>query len=170
MFLMPKVTADNNRIMIIKLIDFNPENLIFDDAITVFSMVNDTTIITREEGPLADGEILIFDLYGLTARHLTRIGFSTLRCFFRYMIEAHPMRVRQVHLVNCSSLLDKLMMLIRPLMGSKTTKIMHFHTPNSTTLFDFVPRELLPKELLNGTCGSVDEPKWFWIRRTEEHR
>lgn len=169
MFLMPKVTANNERIMILKLIEFDPDSIIVDDALTVFSMVYDTTLITSEEGKLADGEIVIIDLDGVTARHLTKIGFSALRCFFKYMNEAHPMRITQIHLINCPVVLDKLMMLCRPLMYSETMKVLHFHLPNSTTLFDFVPRELLPNEM-GGSDGTLEKPKWDWIRRTEEHR
>jgi hypothetical protein len=169
MILMPKVTDDNHRIMILKLLDFDPDNVVVDDALTVFSMVYDATLITREQGPLADGEILIIDLNGVTARHLTKIGFSSLRCFFRYMIEAHPMRIKQIHLINCPSVLDKLMMLCRPLMYAKTLNATHFHLPGASTLFDFVPRELLPNEL-GGAAGSFEGPKWTWIRRTEECR
>jgi hypothetical protein len=169
MFLMPKVTDDNNRIMILKLIDFDADNIVVDDALTVFSMVYDATLVSREDGQLADGEILIIDLEGVTARHLTKIGFSSLRCFFKYMNEAHPMRIKQIHLINCPSVLDKLMVLCRPLMYSTTMKAMHFHLPDAMTLFDFVPRELLPVEL-GGAAGSLQGPKWEWIRRTEQHR
>jgi hypothetical protein len=169
MFLLPKVTPENNRIMFIRLIDFNADNINFNDALSVFSMVYDTTIITPENDKLADGEILIFDLNGITPKHLTRLGYSALRCFFRYMNEAHPMRILKIHLLNCSPLLDKLMMILRPFMPSKAVKVTHFHSPNSTTLFDHISRDLLPIEL-GGTDGSLEIPKWYWIRRTEDHR
>lgn len=168
---MPKVTAENNRIVITKLIDVNANDITFDDVTLVSSMIFDTTLIMPEndDGTLADGEILIYDLDGLSAKHLTKISFSSLRGFFRYMSEAHPVRVKQIHLVNCSSMVDKLVMLFRPFIGAKAMQIMHFHTPNSTTLFDFVPKHLLPIEL-NGTSGNLNEPKCYWVKRTEEHR
>lgn len=169
MALLPQVTVDNNRILVIRLIDYNPENLIFEHALTVFSMVYDTTIMTPEPDRLADGEIVIFDVKGLSARHLTRMSLSSLRCFIKYMIDAHPLRLKQVHVVNTHSLLDKLLMIVRPFLGSKAMKSIHFHLPETTTLYDYVPRELLPKEL-GGTAGLIETPKWFWIKRTEDHR
>lgn len=169
MVLMPKVTADNNRILLIRLIDFVPENLVFEDAMTVFTMVYDTSIITREEEKLANGEIAIFDLKGLTAKHLARLGLSLVRCFIKYMMDAHPLRIKEVHVVNSHSLLDKLVMIMKPFLGAKAMKVIHFHLPNSTTLFECVPRDCLPTEF-GGTCGPIDTPKWYWINRTDDHR
>lgn len=166
---LPKLTTENSRILILRLIDFNPENLIFDDAVTVFTMVYDTSIITPEEQSLADDEIVIFDLKGLTSKHITRMNLSTLRCFIKYMVDAHPLRIKQVHIVNSSSLLDKLMLILRPFLGSKAMKAIHFHAPNTTTLFDFVSKDVLPVEF-GGTSYSIETPKWYWIRQTENHR
>lgn len=81
-----------------RLIDFNPEDFTFDDALTVFTMVYDTSVVTRDEGELADGEIVIFDVTGMTAKHLTKIGLSSLKCFIKYMTDAHP--VSLVKLIN----------------------------------------------------------------------
>lgn len=169
MAIMPKVTANNNRVLLVRLIDFVPENLVMEDALTVFTMVNDTSIMTKDKGELISGEIVIFDLKGLTAKHLPRIGLSTLRCFIRYMIDAHPLRIKQVHVVNSNSLLDKLVMIMKPFVGAKAMKVIHFHLPNTKTLYEFVPRDCLPHEF-GGTFGVIDTPKWFWINRTDDHR
>lgn len=165
-----KLTSDNKRVLIIRLIDFNPNNIIIDDALTVFTMVYDSSVISLDEdGQLANGEIVIFDLKGLTARHLATMGLSTLRCFVKYMIDAHPIRITQVHLLNTNSILDKLMMIIKPFLGAKAAKVIHFHQPGSTALYDFVSKDVLPIEY-DGTFGSMDTPKWYWIHRTEEQR
>ena len=166
---MPKMTPDNNRILLIRLVDFVPENLVFEDAMTVFSMMYDIAIITPEEEDLADGETLIFDFKGFSARHLARIGISSMRCFIKYLTDAHPLRIKGVHIVNSHSLLDKLLILTRPFLGAKAMDTIHFHLPNSTTLFDFVPKNCLPHEF-EGTFGPIDTLKWFWINRTDDHR
>ena len=166
---LPKVTPDNNRILLLRLIDFNPDNLVFDDALKVFTMVYDTSMITPDSNRIADGEIVIFDLKGLTPKHLTRLSFSSLKCFVKYMTEAHPIRIKQVHVINSHSLLDKLVMLMKPFLGAKAMKVIHFHMPDSTTLYDHVSQDILPIEF-GGSCGTIEEPKWYWINRTDEHR
>lgn len=166
---LPKVTSDNNRILLLRLIDFDPDNLVFDDALTVFSMVYDVAMITADAGKIADGEIVIFEFNGAKPKHLTKLNISFLRCFVKYMIEAHPVRIKQVHVVNTHALLDKLVMMMKPFLGAKAMKVIHFHQPNSTTLYDYVSRDLLPIEF-GGNSGSIEEPKWYWINRTDEHR
>jgi hypothetical protein len=59
MVIMPKRTPKNNRILLIRLIDFVPENLVFEDALSVFTMVNETSIITPDEDEIADGEVVV---------------------------------------------------------------------------------------------------------------
>lgn len=166
---LPKLTAENNRILLLRLIDYNPENIEFDDALTVFTMVYDISVITPEEDRLADGEIVIFDLKGLTGRHLTKLNLSSLRCFFKYMIDAHPLKIKQVHIINSHSLLDKLKLLMKMFLGAKAMAVFHFHMPVSTTLFDFVSKDVLPDEF-GGTDGPIEVPKRHWIMRTEDHR
>ncbi|KAG5680476.1 hypothetical protein PVAND_009984 [Polypedilum vanderplanki] len=170
MVLLPKLTPENNRIIVTRLIDFSTDNLPeMDETLRISSMIFDIAAITPENnGSLADGEVLIYDLNGLTAKHFTKLSFSSLRGFFRYMSEAHLMRIREIHLINCSSLVDKLVMLIRPFVG-KAMQIMHFHQPDSTTLFDFVPMDVIPVEL-GGTDESIIKSKIYWIKKTEEHR
>ncbi|CRL03400.1 CLUMA_CG016526, isoform A [Clunio marinus] len=170
MVLLPKVTKDNNRIMTLRLIDYNPDQLVFDDGLKVFTMVNDTFIKTQNENAkFATGEIVVFDLQGLTARHVTRMGISSLRCFLKYMIDAHPVRIKEIHVVNAHSLLDKLMYMLKPFISARHLKVIHFHLPNSTTLFEYIPRDILPEEY-GGTFESNESWRWFWIHKCEENR
>lgn len=46
--------------------------------------------------------------------------------------------------------------LIGPFVKKRGAKILHFHKPGSTDMFDFVPRELLPTEY-GGSAGSLAE-------------
>ncbi|CAG9806018.1 unnamed protein product [Chironomus riparius] len=172
MALLPKLSPDNCRIIVTRLIDFNPDGIVFEDVLGVTSMLSDANLITSDDvtkNYLADGEILIYDSNGVTPKHLSKLGFSLMRGFFRYMIEAHPMRIKQIHIINVSSLLDKIIMLIKPFIGSKVMNIMQFHAPGSETLFDFIPREILPVEL-NGNDESIEICNKNWIKRTEDCR
>lgn len=172
MVLLPKLTSDNCRIIVTRLVDFNPDKIVFEDVLSVSSMLSDVNLVTSDDPTknfLADGEILIYDLNGLTTRHLSKLRPSLMRGFFRYMIEAHPMRVKQIHLINVSSLLDKIIMLVKLFVGPKVMSIMHFHAPGSSTLFDFLPLDILPIEL-NGNDESIEISNKKWIKRTEELR
>lgn len=46
---------------------------------------------------------------------------------------------------------------------------MHFHPPNSTSLYEFIPKDLLPEEY-GGNIGSLSDLKAEWIKRVMDNR
>lgn len=122
-----------------------------------------------EKEKLAEGEVFIFDLGKVSTKYLTMLSIASIRCFFKYILEAHPIRIKQVHMVNASSIVSKGIIIAKPFLGSRTTERTHFHLPNSTTLFDFVPRELLPVEF-GGTLECFQATKLYWIDKAEKEK
>lgn len=142
-----KTTDKNYKSCIYRLIDHNSTNFTFNDAVKAFFMVADVRMISPDPDPdnLSDGEAPIFDMSGTTVWHVLKTTFSTLRLYFKYTQEAHPVRVKQIHVVNCSSLINRIMALIKPLLKPEVSKRFQFHQPDSNTLFDFFPRDMLPE-------------------------
>lgn len=122
-------------------------------------MVSDVRLVNPDEGSIPDGEVPIFDMGGISYRHLPKLVFSTLKMYLKYTQEAHPVRVRQVHIVNCSSLLGYLHSIAKPLVHAEVMKRVHFHAPNSDTLNNFIPIEMLPEEYggFGGKIGDLKE-------------
>lgn len=58
------------------------------------------------------------------------------------------MKVRQLHVINCNSLLNKALALVKPFLRAEVAERIHFHTPDSDTLYKHVPKEILPKVFL----------------------
>lgn len=46
---------------------------------------------------------------------------------------------------------------------------MHFHTPNSNTLDEFVAKDLMPNEY-GGRAGTIQDIHSDWIKKVEDHR
>lgn len=132
-------------------------------------MMSDVRLITPDTKTLTDGEIPIFDMARVSYRHLTKIVLSTLRLYMKYTQEAHPVRVRQIHIINCNPIIDKIIYLIKPFVRTENFKMINFHTPESTTLFKFIPKEFLPIEY-GGSVGSLETMKQFWMNKLESHR
>ena len=128
----------------------------------------DLRLVTTEE-VWADGEIPIFDMTNVTFRHLTKIVLSTMRLFMKYSQESHPVIVQQIHIVNCGSLLNRLMMILKPFLKTEVAERIQTHLPNSNTLFKFIPREVLPKEY-GGTSGSIEDIRKVWLEYLDNHR
>lgn len=106
---------------------------------------------------------------GVTIWHLFKISLSTLRLYFKYTQEAHPIRAKQIHVYNCTSLLNRIMSLIKPLLKPEVAARFHFHEPDSDTLFEFVPRDMLPEGefrkficLNNSSLKCVSSHRIWW--------
>ncbi|KAG5680464.1 hypothetical protein PVAND_009972 [Polypedilum vanderplanki] len=162
---MSKATSDNYKVCILRLIDYDSRNFVFNDVVKAFFTFADLRLVSPDPNPeLADGEIPIFDMKGLSIWHLFKINFATLKLYFKYVQEAHPVRVQQCHIVNCTPLLSRVMSLVRPLLKPEVAARLQFHSPNSDTIFKFIPRDILPEEY-GGTAGSIVDMKEHWFKK-----
>lgn len=116
-----------------------------------------------------DGDIPIFDMTGFSYRHLTKLSLSTLRCYMKFTQEAFPVRLKQIHLINVSPVLNRVLMILRPFMKTRVSELLNFHAPNTQTLFEHVPIEVLPFEY-GGNAGSMQEIKKCFIKQLESQR
>jgi CRAL/TRIO domain len=165
---LPDKSPENYNVSIIRLIDDDPDKIIFNDVIKAFYLGADLRLVNTDE-IWADGEIPIFDQSFLTYRHLTKIVFQTLRLFMKYSQEAHPVVVRQIHIVNCSSLLNRVMMIIKPFLKAEVAERIQTHLPGSTTLFKYIPKDILPKEY-GGNAGPIERTREIWLQNLENQR
>lgn len=166
---LPQVTPDNNRILLLRFVNYNPEKVDVDLAYQMLNMFIDIITGKPDDDKLNDGEIFILDLAGVSSKFLTMLSLASIRCVFKYITAAHPIRVKQIHIINAHSLVSKALMVFKPFLGAYTTEVTHFHEPNSETLFDFVPKDLLPVEF-GGSLECFQESRLHWIERAKKHR
>lgn len=82
---------------------------------------------------------------------------------------AHPVRVQQIHVYNCTPLINRIMSLIKPFLRPEVAERFQFHAPGSDTLLNFFPREMLPNEY-GGSAGPINDVKEFWLKTFIEQR
>lgn len=61
------------------------------------------------------GFMIIVDMKGITFSHITRLNPMTLKYIFDYLQEAIPIRLKAMHFINTTQVMDVLMSLIKPL-------------------------------------------------------
>jgi hypothetical protein len=127
--------------------------------------------IRDEDLPLKinSGDIPIFDMYGLTYRHLTKLSLSTLRCYMRFTQEGFPVRLKEIHLINVSPVLSKLLTILRPFMKTRVKNMLNYHEPNSSTFGEFIDQDLLPNEY-GGKAGRMEDIKNKFTKQIESQR
>lgn len=119
----------------------------FTDTIRMFFMVSDIRLITPDpNGIITEGEIPIFDMRGFSLKHLTKVVLSSLRIYLKYtqvykwllkkkkqkiinfpkliiLQEAHPIRLREIHIINCSSFIDRILTILKPFLKGEVIKL-----------------------------------------------
>lgn len=159
--MLERIPESNFKCSIVRLTDNDPDKIDFNAVIKAFYMAADIRLVTTDE-VWADGEVPIFDMTNITLRHFTKIVFSTMRLFMKYSQEAHPVVIKQIHIVNCNSLLNRVMMVIKPFLKAEVAERIQTHLPGSETLFEYVPKECLPIEY-GGTSGYIEDMRDFWM-------
>ncbi|XP_068141236.1 alpha-tocopherol transfer protein [Drosophila tropicalis] len=166
---LPGLTPENNKLLFYRLIDFDADKFNFTAGIKVFFMVADCRFATENDGPLSDGEIPIFDMAGYTLRHLTKTVLGSLRVYMKFVQEAHPVRLKEIHVINCPSYLDKVLTVVKPFIKSEVFKLIHFHLPNADTPYKHFPQSMMPEEY-GGNAGKMSDLKKQWMQLLKEQR
>lgn len=161
-------TPDNRRVTIIRLIDNDPDKINFDHVVKAFYMGADIRLATMDE-VWADGEIPIFDMTNTSWRHLMKVVLSSVRLFMKYNQEAHPVTVRQVHIVNCNGIINTVLSIIKPMLKAEVAAYIHTHLPDSETLYNFIPKNVLPEEY-GGTAGPIETIRAVMMRYVDAYR
>ncbi|XP_055374812.1 alpha-tocopherol transfer protein-like [Condylostylus longicornis] len=169
MLILPGVTPSGNKLLFYRLVDLNPENFAFTESIKMFFMFADLRFIVPDPNGISSGEVPIFDMAGFSLKHLTRVVMSSLRVYMKFTQEAHPVRLKEIHVINCPSYLDKVLMIVKPFIKSEVFKLVKFHIPDSDTFYKYVPKEMLPNEY-GGVAGDIKSIKEKWIALLKDYR
>ncbi|XP_050353395.1 uncharacterized protein LOC126775467 [Nymphalis io] len=140
MIAFPKLSPEGHHILLYRLADTDYSKLNFADAVRVFCMFND---IKLSEDRLSEGYIVIFDMKGCSLGHLTRVTLPALRAFMHYIQNAHPCRLKKIHVVHTVSFINQVMCLVKPLIHSNLLNLLNFSSegPESVVDVEYLPED-----------------------------
>lgn len=164
---LPKRTPEDYQVFLYRLSDPDPEKLVYNDYVKMLLLVADVRILS--EGSIPAGDVPIFDLQGVSLRHLTRVVLPSLRKYMQYFQEAHPVKLKHIHIINVPPIMDRIMSLVKPFTRKEVSGMMYYHPPGDPSFYDFVPKELMPKDY-GGDQASCAELKNVWRKKVEAHR
>lgn len=172
MVLLQQNTPENYKVCIARLVHSDHSEIVLNDLTKMYLMTCDV----RFHLPIDDyrkmeaGEIIIFDMKNFTLKHLTKAVMSTLRFISKYLQSAHPVRLVQLHVVNCTPVVNRALIFIRPFIYARLYNVLHFHKVGCMEeLYKFVPREILPSDY-GGNAASMSELKQYWYGVFETYR
>nr|XP_014090125.1 alpha-tocopherol transfer protein isoform X1 [Bactrocera oleae] len=122
-----------------------------------------------QDDSISNGEVQICDIGDYTLSHMARISFTTLRMYMNFLQEAHPVRLRAMHIINCPPFLNKMLSIVKPFIHEDVFKMIHFHTEGMDSLYEKVPRHMLPNEY-GGNAGVIPDLKKIWTDKLKVKR
>ncbi|XP_013183792.2 alpha-tocopherol transfer protein-like [Amyelois transitella] len=147
--------SGNRNLWIWQLNDPGLDNYDYAQDAKVFLLSTDAWLLA-DEGQLEDSDIVVMDVKDISLKFLTKFNMSIAKKLSKYQQEAMPIRLKQIHVVNAPAFIDKIFGLLKPILRPEITQMMHFHSPKSDSLYQYLSKEDLPSDY-GGTLASMDE-------------
>ncbi|KAJ8958038.1 hypothetical protein NQ318_002044 [Aromia moschata] len=152
-----KLTDTGRRLIFCKLEDPDPSNFDVPAAFKWFFMLYD--FLLTDPNPVA-GEVAIIDGEHFNPNHLVKFVSPALKPLITILREAYVLRLKQIHIVNSTPFLDKLWMVIKPLLHTKVRNSIITHDTHKS-LVDYFGADVLPSNY-GGKCKSLREMMNDW--------
>ncbi|XP_013113301.1 alpha-tocopherol transfer protein [Stomoxys calcitrans] len=158
---LPGLTPKNYRVTFIRFKNTDPKLMHFSQDAKTLLMINDCRFclpdaVVNNVPVVAEGDVLVMDMDGYKMQHVTGISLKTLRTFLKFLDQAYSVRIKGLHLINCPSYLNKILAVVKPFISKEVYEMMHFHVNGVESLYEHVPREILPEEC-GGYAGKVED-------------
>ncbi|XP_067014712.2 alpha-tocopherol transfer protein-like [Anabrus simplex] len=162
--LLPERDPDGNIVVLTRLGITDPSKFVHADGLKVFLLAMDA-VLTDGTQP---GFRFIQDVGGITLGHVYKLNMPVLRKCMVYIQEGLRVRMKSIHIINHSPLIDRVMTLVQPMMKEEMTQQMKFHS-SMEDLYKVIPQRILPNEY-GGQAGSVSSLKEALKKRMEANR
>ncbi|XP_055374875.1 alpha-tocopherol transfer protein-like [Condylostylus longicornis] len=157
--LFPGLTSNCGKVIFMRLRDFDVSKYNFNDSIKMIIMFYDALLSVPDPSGIIPKEyICICDMTGYSLSHILKVSILTLRAFIKFYQEGISIKIKNIHIINCSDLINRIMTILTPLLNERVKKMIICHSPNTETIFDYVPKEMFPSDY-NGNSKSIQELK-----------
>ncbi|XP_015924935.1 alpha-tocopherol transfer protein-like [Parasteatoda tepidariorum] len=137
---------------------WEPEHASFDEIVRCGLICNEKAL----QNPVTQicGIVSIVDFKKFSWSHLFHISPTAINCFVSASQNCFPIRHKAIHVVNNPGVFTVLFAMIKPLLKEKIKKRIYFHGDNMSSLHEYLPPDILPKEY-GGTRGKFENSKFF---------
>lgn len=117
---LPMTTKEGYKIILSRLIDYEPTHFVYTDIMKHHCMVVD--MLLYREGT-AKGHIIIVDMDGVTFAHAGRLNPIAIKNFLYYLQEAVPLRLKGLHFINTNAVMDIILAMMKPFMKKELMEV-----------------------------------------------
>ncbi|XP_035719570.1 alpha-tocopherol transfer protein-like [Vespa mandarinia] len=162
---MSGLTEDGCRVIIMRGIRKDTLTPNVPNLMKLVMMIGDIRL--KEEIHGVAGDIYILDASVATPSHFAKFTPTILKKFLVCVQEAYPVKLKQVHVVNISPLVDTIVNFVKPFLKEKIRNRIFMHS-KLETLYEYIPKEILPIEY-GGDAEPIQVVHDAWIKKLEEY-
>ena len=150
---LPGLTPGGCRVVCLRAVDREnmPNNVA--DGMKLALMIGDIRLYEEKTG--VAGDVYVLDASVATPTHFAKFTPTLVKKFLVCVQEAYPVRLKEVHVINVSPLVDTIVNFVKPFLKEKIRERIHIHS-SLDDLYKFVPKEMLPSEY-GGNAGSIKD-------------
>ncbi|XP_001946172.1 alpha-tocopherol transfer protein-like [Acyrthosiphon pisum] len=162
---LPGLTPNGRRVVMMSGVDLEQMAATVAEGMKVVLMIGDIRL--KEEHVGVAGDVYILDASVATpqnfANHFAKFTPSLIKKFLICVQEAYPVKLKEVHVINVSPLVDTIINFVKPFLKEKIRTRIHVHS-SLDSLNEFVPRDMLPEEY-GGKAGPIADINRQWYEK-----
>ena len=148
---LPGLTKNGRRVIVMRGIDKDLPTPNVAEAMKLVMMIGDIRL--KEELIGVAGDVYVLDATVATPAHFSKFTPALVKKFLVCVQEAYPVKLKEVHVINVSPLVDTIINFVKPFLKEKIRNRIFVHS-NLEKLYEYVPREILPTEY-GGDAGPI---------------
>lgn len=158
---LPGLTPNGRRVVMLRSSDkdFIPNNVA--DAMKITMMIGDIRLAEEKVG--VAGDVYILDASVASPAHFAKFTPAIVKKFLICVQEAYPVKLKEVHVINVSPIVDTIVNFVKPFLKEKIRERIHIHS-SLDELYNFVPKAMLPSEY-GGEAGSIKDINGKYIKK-----
>jgi len=160
---LPGLTPNGRRVVVMRGLDKSITSPSIFDAFKIVLMIGDLRLDMEDTG--VAGDVYIFDASILTPAHFAKITPAIAKKFLVIVQEAYPVKLKEVHVVNVSPLVDTVVTWAKPFLKEKIRNRIFVHN-TFDSLHKMIPKDVLPVEY-GGTAGKLQDFHDDWMKTLE---
>lgn len=162
---LPGLTPNGRRVAMLRGVDKDMVTPNVADIMKLVLMIGDIRLLEEQVG--VAGDVYVFDASVATPGHFAKFTPAIVKKFLICVQEAYPVKLKEVHIINVSPLVDTIINFVRPFLKEKIRQRIYFHS-SIETLYKHVPKTMLPKEY-GGDVGNIEDINNQWRKKLESY-
>jgi len=162
---LPGLTPEGRRVIVLRGKDADVPTPDLPEGMKIVLMIGDVRLEAEETG--VAGDVYILDASVATAKHFSKVTPGFVKKFLVCVQEAYPVKLKEVHVINVSPLVDTMINFVKPFLKEKIKNRIFVHS-TLESLYKYVPQDMLPEEY-GGNGGKLQDIHDSWIKKLEEY-